>query len=119
VYAETADVVASRGKLEQGGRALLTTGPADAITHKTDKRPRLTKQDFILRAPVSIAAASGLLVRIRLRFHKNARQLLAIGLALHQQAADQLGGHFLAPTGEEGYGEDWQVLDERGGYRSG
>jgi len=28
VYAETADVVASRGKLEQGGRALLTTGPA-------------------------------------------------------------------------------------------
>jgi hypothetical protein len=115
VYAETADVVASRGKLEQGGRALLTTGPAalhswggtlhtvvDAITHKTDKRPRLTKQDFILRAPVSIAAASGLLVRIRLRFHKNARQLLAIGLALHQQAADHPGGNLLAPTGEEG-----------------
>ncbi len=87
----------------------------NAITHKTDKRPRLTKQGFILRAPVSIAAASGLLVRIRLRFHKNARQLLAIGLTLHQQAADHPGGNLLGATGEEGYGEDWQVLDERGG----
>lgn len=40
----------------------------------------------------------------------------AIRWALHQQAADQLGGYLLCGTGEEGLGEG---LGERGGYGSG
>ena len=37
-------------------------------------------------------------------------------MALHQQAADELGGNQLSGTGEEGVGEG---LGERGGYGSG
>jgi len=37
-------------------------------------------------------------------------------LALHQQAADELGGNQLGGAGEVGLGE---VLGERGGYGSG
>ena len=57
--------------------------------------------------------ASGILLGIRLRFHNHAPQQLAIGLALHQQAADELGGNLLGGAGEEGLGE---VLGGRGGY---
>ena len=53
---------------------------------------------------------------IHLRFHNHAPQQLAIRLALHQQAADELGGKLLGGAGEEGVGE---VLGERGGYGSG
>jgi hypothetical protein len=37
-------------------------------------------------------------------------------LALHQQAADELGGNLLGGAGEEGVGE---VLGEVGGYGEG
>jgi len=60
--------------------------------------------------------AGGLLLGIRLRFHKYAPQQLAIGLAFHQQAADQLGGNELGGAGEEGLGK---VLGGCGGYGSG
>ena len=43
-------------------------------------------------------------------------QQLTIRLALHQQAADELGGNQLGGAGEEGLGE---VLGGRGGYGSG
>jgi len=40
-------------------------------------------------------------------------------LALHQQAADELGGDDLGGAGEEGWGEGLKVLGGRGGYGSG
>jgi len=45
----------------------------------------------------------------------HAPQQLATFLALHQQAADELGGDDLSGAGEEGTGE---VLGERGGCGS-
>jgi len=52
---------------------------------------------------------------IRLRFHNHTPQQLAIRLALHQQAADELGGNLLGGAGEEGWGEMlWQLLGEAG-----
>jgi len=60
--------------------------------------------------------AGGLLLGIRLRYHDDAPQKLAIGLAFHQQAADELGCNLLGGAGKEGLGE---VLGERGGYGSG
>ncbi len=53
---------------------------------------------------------------IRLRFHNHPPKQLATLLALHQQAADQLGGDLLGGAGEETLGE---VLGERGGFGSG
>ncbi len=50
-------------------------------------------------------------MRIRLRFHKYAPQQLAIGLALHQQAANQLRCHYLGGAAEEELGD---VPGERG-----
>jgi len=64
----------------------------------------------------AIAVAGGLVLRIRLRFHNHAPQRLAIRLALHQQAADELGGDDLGGAGVEGWGK---VLGGRGGYGSG
>jgi len=55
----------------------------------------------------------GLVLPIRLRFHNHAPQQLAIRLALHHQAADELGGDHLGGAGREGVGE---VLGEGGGY---
>jgi len=60
--------------------------------------------------------AGGLLLGIRLRFHNHAPQQLPSGLALHQQAADELGGDKLGGASEEGLGECWEGL---GGYGSG
>ena len=57
--------------------------------------------------------AGGVVLRIRFRFHNHAPQQLAIRLAFHQQAADELGGNLLGGAGEEGLGE---VLGGRGGY---
>jgi len=60
--------------------------------------------------------AGGLLLGIRLRFHHHAPQQAAVLLALHQQAADELGGNLLGGAGEEGWGERWEGF---GGYGSG
>jgi len=64
----------------------------------------------------AVAVAGGLLLGIRLRFHNDAPQQLANGLAFHQQAADELGGDQLGRAGEEALGE---MQGERGGYGSG
>ena len=40
-------------------------------------------------------------------------------MAFHQQAADEVGGDDFGGAGEEGLGEDWEVLGGRGGYGSG
>jgi hypothetical protein len=49
-------------------------------------------------------------------FHNHAPEQLAIRLAFHQQAADELGGDLLGGAAEEGLG---QVLGGIGGYGSG
>ena len=57
--------------------------------------------------------AGGVLLGIRLRFHNHAPQQAAVHLALHQQAADELGGDDLSGAGEVVRGE---VFGGRGGY---
>ena len=86
------------------------------IAHIHTKPPRLTKQGFVARGAAAMPVADGLALAIRLRFHNHAPQQLASGLALHQQAADEVGGNLLSGAGEEGLGE---VLGGRGGYGSG
>ena len=88
----------------------------NAIAHIDVKPPRLTKQRFVAGGAAAVAVAGGVALAIRLRFHNHAPQQLAIGLALHQQAADELGGNLLGGAVEEGLGE---VLGGRGGYGSG
>ena len=48
--------------------------------------------------------------------HNHPLEQLTIPLALHQQAADELGGNLLGRAGEEGLGEG---LGEVGGYGGG
>jgi len=91
----------------------------NAVAHIHIKPPRLTKQGFVARGAAAVAVAGGLLLGIRLCFHNHAPQQLTCGLAFHQQAADELGGDDLSGAGEEGLGEGWEVLGERGGYGSG
>jgi len=88
----------------------------NAIAHTHGKAPRLTKQGSVAGGAAAVTVAGGLLLVIRLRFYNHAPQQLAIGLAFHQQAADELGGNELGGAGEEGLGEG---LGERGGYGSG
>jgi len=85
----------------------------NAIAHIHIETPRLPKQRFVAGGAAAVAVAGGLLLGIRLGFHHHAPQQLPSGLALHQQAADQLGGNLLGGAGEEGRGE---VLGERPGY---
>ena len=88
----------------------------NAIAHIHIKPPRFTKQGFLAGAAAAMPVAGGLLLGIRLRFHNHAPQQLAIGLAFHQQAADELRCHDLSRAGEEALGEGWEGL---GGYGSG
>jgi hypothetical protein len=88
----------------------------NAIAHIDVKAPRLTKQGFVAGGAAAVAVAGGVVLGIRFRFHNHAPQQLASGLALHQQAADELRGDDLGRAGEEGLGEG---LGERGGYGSG
>jgi len=85
----------------------------NAIAHIDVKATRLTKQGFVAGGAAAIPVAGGLLLGIRLRFHHHAPQQLAIRLAFHQQAADELGGDHLGGAGEEGLRE---VPGEGGGY---
>jgi len=91
----------------------------NAIAHIDIKPPRLTKERFVAGGAAAIAVASRLLLRIRLRFHNHAPQQLAMCFALHQQAANEVRGNLLGGAGEEGLGQGWEVLGERGGYGSG
>ena len=80
----------------------------NAIAHIDVNPPRLTKQGFVAGGAAAVAVTGGLVLGIRLRFHKYAPQQLASGLAFHQQAADQLGGNLLGGAGEEGLGRFWE-----------
>jgi len=87
----------------------------NAIADIDVKACRLPKQRFTAGGAAAIPVAGGLLLGIRLRFHHHAPQQLAIGLALHQQAADELRRNHLGGAGEEEAGECWEGL---GGYGS-
>jgi len=73
----------------------------NAIAHIDVKAPRLTKQRFVAGGAAAVAVAGGVVLGIRLRLHHNAPEQLATFLALHQQAADELGGDDLGGAGEE------------------
>ncbi len=88
----------------------------NAIAHIHIPTPRLPEEGFVAGAAAAMPVAGGLGLAIRLRFHNHAPQQLAIGLAFHQQATDEVGSHHLSGAGEEGLGE---VLGKRGGYGSG
>jgi len=91
----------------------------NAIAHIHVKESRLTKQRFVAGGAAAVAVAGGFLLRIRLRFHNHAPQQRSLGLAFHQQAADELGGCLLGGAAEEGAGERCELLGGRGGYGSG
>ena len=63
-----------------------------------------------------ISVASGVVLGIRLRFHNHAPKEVAIGLAFHQQAANEVRGNLLGGAGEEAAGERWEGFY---GYGSG
>ena len=77
----------------------------NAIAQIDIKPPRLPKQRVVAGGAAAVAVAGGVVLRIRLRFHNHAPQQLPSGLALHQQAADEVGGDLLGGAGEEGLGE--------------
>ena len=87
----------------------------DAIAHIHIKPSRLPKQGFVAGAAAAIPVAGGVVLGIRLRFHNHPPKQLATCLALHQQAADQLGGNLLGRATEERPGQGWGVLDGRDG----
>jgi hypothetical protein len=78
----------------------------NAIAHIDVEAPWLTKERFVAGGAAAVAVASGLVLRIRLRFHDHAPQEVAIGLTFHQKASDELGGDDLSRAGEEGLGEN-------------
>jgi len=90
----------------------------NAVAHIDIPMPWVPKQRFVGGGAAAIPVAGGLLLGIRLRFHNHTPQQLATFLALHQQAADELGGDLLGGAGEEGLRECWEVLGCRG-YGSG
>ena len=76
----------------------------NAIAHIDIKPPRLTKERFAAGGAAAVAVTGGVVLGIRLRFHNDPPQQLAIRLAFHQQAADELGGNLLCGAAEEGLG---------------
>ena len=88
----------------------------NAIAHIHIETPRLTEQRFVAGGAAAIAVTGGVVLRIRLGFNNHAPEQLAIRLAFHQQATDEVGGDQLGRAGEEGLGERWEGVY---GYRSG
>jgi hypothetical protein len=89
----------------------------NAIAHIDIKTPWFAEQGFVAGAAAAIAVAGGFLLGISLRFHNHCPQQVAIGLAFHQQAADELGVNLLCGAAEEG--EDQMLGEWRGGYGGG
>ena len=80
----------------------------DAITHNHIRPPRLTKQDCVAGGAAAVTVAGGVVLRIRLHFHNHAPQALAIRLAFHQQAADELGCHHLGEPAKKDWRRCWE-----------
>ena len=62
----------------------------NAIAHIHIEMPRLTKQCFVAWGAASVAMASRVVLRIRLRFDNHAQQQSSIRLSFHQYAAHQV-----------------------------
>jgi hypothetical protein len=84
----------------------------NAVAHNHIKPPWLTEERFVAGAAAAVPVTGGLALAIRLRLHNHAPKEVAIGLAFHQQAADELGGDDLGGAGEEGSGK---MPRQRGG----
>jgi hypothetical protein len=80
----------------------------DAVAHIDIKPPSLTKQGFVAGGAAAVAVAGGVILGIRLGFHNHAPQQLHSGLALHQQAADEVGGNLLGGAAEDGLVKYWE-----------
>ncbi len=76
----------------------------NAIVHIHIETPWLTKERFVAGGAAAIAVAGGVVLGIHLFFHNRAPKEVAIGLAFHQQATNQVGGDQLGRASEEGYG---------------
>ena len=76
----------------------------DAVDPIDKKPPKLAKQGFVAGGAAAMTLAGELGLAIHLRFHNHAPQQLAIWLAFHQQAADELGSDDLGGAGEEALG---------------
>ena len=88
----------------------------NAIAHIDIEPPWPTAPSVIAGRAAAVAVPGTVVSGLRPPFHNHAPQQLAIRLAFHQQAADEVGGDLLGGAGEEGLGE---VLGGRGGYGSG
>ena len=92
----------------------------DAVTDINVETTRRTKQRFVLGRPPSITVTSGVVLGIRLRFHNHAPKQVAVVLAFHQPATDEVGTHDLGGAGEERFGESREILiDGRESYERG
>ena len=88
----------------------------NAIAHIHIKPPRLTKERFVAGGAAAVAVTGRVILGIRLRFHNHAPEQLAIRLAFHQKATDEVGGNDRRWAGEEGVREG---LGKGSGYGSG
>ena len=84
----------------------------DAIADIHIKPPRRTKQRFVLRCPPPVTVTSGVVLGIRLCFHNHAPEQVAVVLAFHQPATDEVGTHDLCWAGEERFGESREILND-------
>ena len=75
------------------------------MAHIHIEAPWLTKERFVAGGAAAIAMAGGVVLGIRLRFHNRAPQEVAIGLAFHQKATDEVGSNHLCWATEEGVRE--------------
>jgi hypothetical protein len=62
------------------------------------------KECFVLKGAAPMAVAGGLRLGIHLRFHDQAPEQLAVGLAFQKAAADQLQRHHLGGPGKKRLG---------------
>ena len=89
----------------------------EAVAHIHIKAPRLTEQGFVLERPLPITMGSVIAPGILLRFNNHAPEQVAVLLAFHQPAANQLRGNQLGRAAEEAVGQGWKGLgDGLGGY---
>ena len=73
----------------------------DAIADIHIETTRRSKQRFVLGRPPLITMTGGVVLGIRLRFHNHAPNKVAVVLAFHQSATDEVGTHDLGGAGEE------------------
>jgi len=76
----------------------------NAIAHIHIPTPRLPEEGFVAGEAAAMPVEGRFALAIRLSFHNYAPQQIPSGLALHQQAAYELGGNLLRRDGRRGIG---------------